>query len=110
MEWYVLVEDWNRKEFKPYNIFWHYTLCKQVAKVARRRGITKEEFAKELRGWLMYCFWAKAEWEIVVTSWPPREGVEKKIDVWDQLEMNFDRLLDYMWNNLKEVKKLDKDM
>lgn len=121
LEWNVFVHDFNGRKIKTYNIFNHYTLCKQLAKVARQRKkgedgkrhvITKEEFIKELRGWCKYCFWSKAEWEIIVGPWVCRNFDEEamKIDVFDQIELNFDVFADYVWDHIGEVRKLDKDL
>ena len=77
----------------------------------------------------MYYYWAKCEWEVVITSWPPhinmdeldrinkqrksefakydREpyclcintDVRKKIDVYSQVMLNFDIFVDYVWGH-----------
>lgn len=43
----------------------------------------------------MYYFWSKCEYEVIVSAWPPREGSEVKIDIYDQLKAN--------WNIFKEL-------
>ena len=87
-----------------------------------------EEFAEHVRSWLQYCYWSKCEYETVITSWPPyiedaelerinKEKVERiekygkfyresvdlktgyKIDIYTQVMMNWDRFIDYVWNN-----------
>lgn len=30
---------------------------------------------------------------------------EKKIDVFEQIDINWDRFVDYVWNNIKDIKK-----
>ena len=37
----------------------------------------------------MYQFWARCEYEVILVDWPGQK-VEKKIDVWNQIEMNLD--------------------
>lgn len=121
LQWNVFIHDFNGRRIETYNIFNHYTLCRQLAKVARQRkkgedgkrhAITREEFIKELRSWCMYCFWSKCEWETVIGPLICRDGEfdkeAKKIDVFDQIEMNFDVFADYVWDHIGEVRKLDK--
>lgn len=50
----------------------------------------EEKFKREC----MYYFWSKCEYEVVIQSWPSKD-IEKKIDVYDQLEAN--------WNIFKEI-------
>ena len=87
----------------------------------------KTTFTKELTSALRYYFWARAEYEIVLTDWPTmitkeeaerivdefkkrdhyREAVnlpvEVKVDVYDQVTLNFDLFVDYVWENLSEL-------
>ncbi len=123
LEWNVYYHDFNGRRITTYNVFNHGTLCKQLAKIARQRkkgtdgkrhSITKEEFVKELRSWMMYCYWSKAEWEVIIGPWiANQEAFDKesiKIDVFDQLSLNFDIFADYVWDHISEVRKLDKDL
>ena len=53
----------------------------------------------------MYRFWSKFEWELVLTEWTGRDNpTQKKVDVYDQLLLNWDRFIDYLWENLKKGK------
>ena len=49
------------------------------------------EYALEerLKRLCMYYFWSKCEYEVIVSSWPSREGSERKIDIYSQLEANW---------------------
>lgn len=54
-----------------------------------------EDFLEErLRSECMYYFWSKCEYEVVIQGWPNKD-TEKKIDVYEQLEAN--------WNIFKEI-------
>lgn len=56
----------------------------------RKRKYTVDELVEmELRHKCQYYFWAKCEYEVVVTGWPDTE-VEKKIDVYTQLDNNWE--------------------
>lgn len=58
------------------------------------------EFKEKLRKELMYWFWSKCEYEVVISPWVGRnkEEAEVKIDIHDQVMLNFDRFVDYCWS------------
>ena len=49
----------------------------------------------------MYYFWSKCEYEVIVSSWPPREGSERKIDIYTQLRENWDIFRELVFKELK---------
>lgn len=65
LEWNVFYYDINRNKITTFNIFRHSGFNKYVEK-AFEKCKTKEEFAEILRRELMYYFWSKAEWELVI--------------------------------------------
>lgn len=128
LEWNVYISDFNSKKIKTYNIFNHGSFAEDVKKLCKE-DITKEEFSEKLRKCVQYRYWSKAEWEIILTSWPPyidekeldrlnteheeyktkwghspyaldvRPTVGEKIDVYDQVMLNWSAFIDYVWNN-----------
>lgn len=105
LEWNVFIEYFNEKKIKPYNIFNHYSFCKDCIKYAKKRGMTKEKFAEEIRKSLQYYFWSKCEWEIILSAWIQSKSVpDVKIDVYEQIMLNFDIFIDYLWSHRKELK------
>lgn len=140
--WNVLVEDINRKEIVSYNIFDHVrfvtALVKDYNKLKRDKTLEDFEtaFVERIKSNLMYYYWSKAEWEVVVTSWPPYMSLEEvdrvnneiskyekeyghkpytahfspvigeKIDVYDQVMLNWDMFVEYVLSHTKELKKL----
>lgn len=129
--WNVYKYDMNNNTIKTFNIFNHRSFHESVTKLLKD-CITKEEFAEELKKELMYYFWSKCEYETVITPWPPHinkkeldrlnaeseSGKEKygrypnrlgvnvtegeKIDVYDQVMLNYNILVDYLWWGYKE--------
>ena len=60
----------------------------------------KNSFADKLKRELQYYFWSKAEWEIIISPWLGSSNSERiKIDVYDQVMLNWDVFVDYVWNN-----------
>lgn len=128
MKWNVYYENFNRKEIEVYNIFNHYSFRTEVEKHLKE-CTDKEEFAERLRRSLSYYFWAKCEFEIVLTSWTPHIKIEElnrlnaerekyikewgkephslyvqpnvfeKISIYDQVMINWDIFVDYVFNN-----------
>lgn len=106
IHWYVYVENFNARTIEKRDLFANGAHIKEIAKMFKKCGEDKDAFVKELRSELMYHYWSRCEWEVIITSWPPwPEGKFKdvKIDVFDQLSMNWDVFVDYIWDNRKEI-------
>ena len=127
LEWNVFRYDFNARKIETYNVFNHGSFYNDVMKIPRKN---KLEFAEKLRREAQYYFWSKCEMEIVVTSWPPyideeeynrltkerNEHIAKrgdtprvlnvcttvgsKIDIYEQLMLNWDMFVEYTWNTL----------
>lgn len=128
-------------EILPINIFeYNYKFLEDLLIAKQKYNDNFEKFAEEVRKSLQYCYWSRSEYETIITSWPPyieseeldrlnkekethlekygnfyREVVElnvsHKIDIYTQIMMNWDRFIDYIWNNkhLLTKKKLGLD-
>lgn len=99
MCWRVYYESWNGKEIKEMNVFDHGRFREDVMKLFRKK-YEYNTFARELKGIAAYYFWAKCEWELVLTSWVGRgrpDSPERKIDVFEQLQLNWDAFVNYVW-------------
>lgn len=134
LTWNVIVEDINGRKMIPYNIFEHGSFAKALI-INNKRYEDDNEFAEQTRQQLMYYFWSKSEWEFIATSWPPyinleeldrlnKEKVEykekydrepyvldvntnvgEKLDVADQVLMNWLAFKEYLINNRKYIRK-----
>lgn len=126
MEWYVYRHDFNKRTIEKWNIFNHGRFAEDVKKLLKE-DITKEEFAEKLKRKLYYFYWSKCEWETIITSWPVyidkkeldrlnfeyedynkkyghhpykvdvAPDVAEKIDIADQVMMNWNVFVDYVW-------------
>lgn len=107
MVWNAYVENINAKVIRPYNIFRHGGFWYDCCEISRKYGDNKEIFLDELRRMLMYRFWAKCEWEVIISDWPPsnREELKIKVDVYQQVMNNWHVFSEYVWENRKEFKK-----
>ncbi len=122
--------NFNGKSIEKFNIFDHGEFLEYVKKDLKKCN-TKEEFAEKLRGHLFYYYASKCEWEVVITSWVPhitmseldrlnaeremalkkynREpyslyvnpDVGEKIDIYEQVRLNWNLFVDYVWSHKK---------
>lgn len=100
LEWNVFVENFNKKEIEIYNVFSHYRL-EEFLKKAKKDCTDNQQFAELLEREVRYLFWSKCEWEIILSDWPPSDKFnDKKVDVYQQLKLNWDRFVDYVWENI----------
>ena len=136
MIWNVYRENVNTKRIEIYNIFEHASFRKD-AEEAYATCKTKDEFVEQLRKSLMYYFWSKCEWEVIITDWPTHISINElerlqdkctkhfnqwgsipyslgvnlpvaeKIDVYDQVKLNWSAFVDYTWYTLKAKALVD---
>ena len=108
--WNTYIGDWNTKQIEHWNVFDHGRFLddcrKNYRKYGRGKDADREKFLEEVRRDLMYYSWSKCEWEVIVSHWPPNERFKaSKIDVYEQVHMNWARFADYLWENRKELGK-----
>lgn len=98
MEWNVCRHNVNRDKMEVYNIFEHGGFKEYVDKWLKECK-EKEDFERHLDSELFYYFGSKAEWEIIISPWVgSRNNPEEKIDVYDQVMLNWDKFLNYVWS------------
>ena len=96
MEWNVYYHDSNARKIIQWNIFKHgsYDLFKS--------DLNREDFIEQLRKSLMYYFWSKSQYEILVLPWVG-EADDIKIDIYNQVMMNWDKFSEYVWLNKEKI-------
>ena len=99
LEWNVFVHDVNKRQMKIFNVFTHGRYRQEIIKLLNHRDdYTLEEFKEKVKSSTMYYYWCKCEWEILIAPLVgdfDKESV--KIDVYTQLEMNWDHYIKYLW-------------
>ena len=96
IEWYVYYHDSNGQKIIKWNVFNHGSFKNEVDKLLKEK-VTKKEFIDKLERQIMYYFWSKCEYEIILSPYTERAD-DIKIDIYDQIMMNFDRFVDYVWS------------
>lgn len=125
LEWNVYDYNYCNRELRIFNVFHHGSFTPAVKKLLKM-DICKEEFAELLRRQVQYYYWSKTEWECVITDTQPHIGRREldrilddcyrkrtkdeppcrfshvylsdaeKIDVYDQLRLNWDEFVEYV--------------
>jgi hypothetical protein len=90
LQYNVILYDVNKRKFIPYDVLPYFgDRYKELTKKKEKRPITFDEFKEFITSEGKYRFWSRCEYEIILQSWP-NQDVDKKIDAWDQIEMNID--------------------
>jgi len=63
LSWVVVYYDCNAQKIKPYDIL---KSREDFIKQLKKRCATKEEFSERMRGEMMYRYWSKCEWELII--------------------------------------------
>ena len=128
MVWNVYREDFNHGTIVKYNIFDHNGFAQDVKNMLES-DVPKNEFTEQLNRSLRYWFWGKTEYVAVISSWPTyidkaeldrlnteyeeynnKRGrypykinvapdVSEKVSVYDQVMMNWEQFVEYVWSN-----------
>lgn len=101
LTWYTYIYDFNAKEIKPYNVFTHVAYLRKILELYLE-STSWEDFKKEVDRWTQYYFWSKCEYELILSSWPNKEE-EIKIDIYDQLKLNWDKFINYIYLQLNLI-------
>lgn len=108
MVWNVYIENFNKKEIETYNIFDHASFYGGVKKAYQKCKDDFNAFETKVMRELMYYFWSKCEWEIILSDWPPSDKFrDKKVSVYDQVMLNWDTFIHYVWDTAHAMKKSD---
>lgn len=96
LEWYVLKYDFNKKQVVNYNVM--SGIAELVGKKIRSGAIYDKKTLKDfLKREFMHDYWCRAEHEMLVGDLGSVLTTHaEKIDIWRQLEMNLDRIVEYV--------------
>lgn len=106
LTWKVYCGDFNAGRIDEHNIFDHAGFYDDCVKAARKHKDDRSSFEDEIKRSLRYYYWSKCEWEIILSGWPPSDRFRAvKIDVFDQIMLNWPVFINWLWENRKELKK-----
>ena len=112
LKFYAFIKDRNTHQIRKINIFgyvWNDLL--RIKKVLNKDYKVNKEYTKEGKVYfeekfktaLLSMFWCRVEYEVLVSDVIWTEETER-IDVYDQLMMNWELLKEYTWEHLKDIK------
>lgn len=131
LSWYVFNEEMGK--IVPIDIFqYNWVFLVDLVRIKKKYGHDFIKFADATRSALQHQYWARSEYETVITSWPPyvnnaeldrlnqeredrivkgytfyRESANLecgyKIDIYSQLMLNWDAFINYVWANKKLI-------
>lgn len=93
--WNVYIYDFNEKKIKTYNIFYRNSIQEIISEV-----INGKSLKTAILTWAKYNYWSKVEYEMLIGGMFDTLGNFKKIDIYNQIEMNIDRITEYIYNKL----------
>ena len=97
LEWYVLKYDFNSNEIVNYNVM--IGLAEKLHKKVKKKIVYDKKTLKEfLQREFINKYWCRCEYEILISGLFNKSEKEK-IDIWRQLEINLDNIVEYV--NLK---------
>ena len=109
LEWNVYYESFNNRKIETFNLFDHGRFLADTKKNAKKNIHDYEAFKDQLRRDLMYYFWSKCEWEIILSAWIRKDSTKPiKIDVWDQVNLNWEVFCKYVWDHGAELRRREK--
>lgn len=99
LEWNVFVHDINKHQMRIFNVFNHGRYRQEIIELLNHKDdYTLEEFREKVKLSTMYYYWRKCEWEILTAPLIGNFDKESvKIDVYKQLEMNWNHYIKYLW-------------
>lgn len=99
LKFMVVIGSFNQDKYEAINIFDYEILKNELNKIAKLRTNkrpTFDEFSERIRKVVMYQFWSRCEYEIIISSWVGRHW-ENKVDVYDQVRLNWDIFIKMCW-------------
>lgn len=95
LEWNVLIHDFNSDKIIKHNIFDSYYI-ERIEKDVKKKLVYDHETLKELSKTIwMSRYWCRSEYEILVSGLFSKSQ-ETKLDAWYQIEINLDRIIEYV--------------
>ena len=97
LKWNVILKDNGR--IRAYNIFNNLYVNEGVDELFAKPELSREEIDEEMKRLTQWQFWSRCEYEFIIYGWPTNSRDKGyKIDVFEQLQMNWERFIDYVYD------------
>ena len=105
MKWYAFYHDSNNDKIVKTNVI-REDLINEIKKSMKKPDFrighivnSLEDLREIVKGNLMYHYWSKCEYEMIVKGLFGDE--EYKVSIYDQLEPNLDRIVEYISKEMR---------
>lgn len=103
--WNAIHQSINRDIIEPWNVFNHGGFVEDVMTAYKKHKHNRDEFLAEVKSSLMYYYWSKCEWEVIlpnqdgkmiITPWVGGRDENICLDVSDDRNFNWREFYDKM--------------
>ena len=102
LEWLVYMYDFNAKEITTYNVLNENFIQDLYTQVRRKKIVDRLDLRDYIVKYMRYHYWSKTEYEILIGDlFEKNISNFDKIDVFNQVMLNIDKLIDYVNTELK---------
>lgn len=100
LEWNVFVEINDKIETRNiFNLSIRFIEYFEKALKYYKKHKSFDVFIEDVNIALMYAYWAKSEYEVVIDHWIGKsEGI--KVDIYEQVKINWNRFVEYLESKL----------
>lgn len=101
--WNVYKKEYNSNSIEIFNVFDHIDFYNALVKLKKKaKGIYDNNFKEQIKQELFYYFNSKCEYELLLNYFFNK--INQKIDIYDQVMLNFSAFCDYLISNIKYLK------
>ena len=95
LEWNVILYEHDK--IRIYNVFNNAYFSEAITDIMHTPNLSRNEISELIERKARWQFWGRCEYEYIMSSWPPyKEDKGYKIDVFEQLTLNWGRFIDYI--------------
>ena len=109
IEWNVYYYNSNSRKVETHNVFNHWRFIEYSAKHIKKYKDDLKALEEQIRRELMYYYWSKYEWEVLISPFSEHKDGEIKVDVYEQVIMNWDRFFEYFVAHKNDILRLAKE-
>ena len=95
----VWIWDFNHDALESYDVVPRFV--ESIRQYTKPKSLpkTKEALNEILESNVRYSFWSKCEYEMIIHGWPEQNN-DQKVDVYQQLKLNWPIFLDFFWEQV----------
>lgn len=97
LKWNTIL--YNNGKLEYFNIFRNILFREAIEEIFRISEQSREVIEDQVKRKAQWQFWSRCEYEVIISEWPPNpKDNDYKLDVFEQLEANWERFIDYIYD------------